>query len=415
MGDDPLFSPLVRRVGNARDGLRAAVLAAAVERVAALRRVPSDEVADGVASVVAALVKLLSGEPLSSTDRAQLRDVGRRWSARGVDGRAQAKAVTAASQVVQRRMRDAAESHRWARTRDRKAALEQIGDAVLAAASVVQQAVLADLAALNGSPPRQATLVDRILAAPPESWPAVEAEAAEAGLSGLFGLLALLPGDGGAGEVAKIAARVGDSHGALCGAVQPDPIPHVAVVVGVADQAAWTLAVKHVAVDVADAGCDLVAAPEPVAMAKLPITYKLCRSHLPYTAVLPSRSAAVDFSELRMCGLLAATEAVHRAEVFDAIAGGLVRRPDLVHLVDALVALGVYEEVEAAMGKPYRSITHAVKVIKTLTGHDWNDPRGRYLLTFATHLRWLEAMSLGEFDVDVWGPVPHFARLGRAR
>lgn len=413
MGDDAVLAPLVRKLRNARAELRATVTAAVLDQIAAAQTAPDGVVAEGVASIVAALVKLLDGELLSATDRAELRNVGRRWLAAGMDRDAVTAAVALASQSVQRSLLTAADRHRFGRAKDRRAAIELGGVALLHAASVVQQAVAADSVRENGAKGAAGTLADRMLAATPESLPAVEAEAAKAGLDGPFGLVTVLPGRARAGDAAKVASTVAKRDGGLSGSVQPDPIPHVPVMLAAADEAGWRLALKHVAVDVADAGCAMVAAPGGVVpLRKLPLVYGLCRSHLPFTSVLPVRSAVVGFAELHLLGMLADIPLTRRHERFESIAGALLGRPELLHLLDALVAIGPYKEVEAVLGKPYRTITDGVGEIKRRTGHDWNEPRGRYLLTMAAHLRWLAALSLAEFDEANWGPLPRFAALG---
>lgn len=415
VGDEPSFAPLTRKLPHARDQLREDVTAAILNTVPSARAASSDELAAGVAQVVGGLVKVLKGEPLSPTDRSQLRDAGRHLSAMGMDSRAQATAVLLASQFIHRFMLAAADKHRFARNKDRKAAVVEMGDAMLNAVSVVQQAVVVEVRIGDGPRPAADTLVDRVLGAAPARWPEVEAGAAQAGLSGLIGLVIVLPPAGGPEDGAKLAARLVEQHHGKAGSLQPDPIPHVVVVFAVADAASWRLAVKHVSVEAGDAGCGVVPAATAVPIRKLPFTYALCRNALPFTSVLPSRWPAFDFAELQLFALLSELDPVHRCELFDDIVGALLEKPELFHLLDALVAIGPYDEVEEALGKPYRSITHSVTVIRKLTGHDWNDPRGRYLLVFATHLRWLAALSLGSFDETAWGPIPQFSILGGAR
>ncbi len=90
-------------------------------------------------------------------------------------------------------------------------------------------------------------------------------------------------------------------------------------------------------------------------------------------------------------------------------------RPELLHVLDALVAVGQVHDAAPVAGRTQRSTSRDIATIRKFTGYEWNSPRDRHLLTLATHLRWVAALSLAKYADTVWGPVPRFSQLGSMR
>jgi hypothetical protein len=416
MVDAALLAPLLAELRSARADCRAHVFAAVASEVPAMRALPAEHATRGLTVIAAALDKGLSDEPLSSADRMKLCEVGKHWSELGIDAVTQAAVVATMAQAEFGYLSRLADRARYPRKKDRRPAVEQAGACLMQMVSSVQQALLARVpnsaARHEGA---EASLVDRLLGAAPDQWVGVELEAAEAGFADGAGLVILLPGNEvGDAATGALAARLVERHKGACGSLQHDPIPHVAVLLQERDDVAWNVAVKHVKVDVADASSEMLAVRRPVPLTQLPHTYELCRSVLHFTTVLPTPSPDFDLADLHMYAVLARAPVPIRQYLFELIVGPLLDDPDKLELLDGLVAIGPYEEVEAALGRAARTTSRDVGTIKTLTGHDWNSPRGRFMLTLATHLRWLAALSLGEFSEADWGPIPRFSLLKRS-
>lgn len=416
---DAAVATLASALKPSRQELRDAVAAAVLSDVPGVREAPRDEVAAGLSMIVGALVKLISGEPLSGADNADLRDVGRRWTAAGIGLATQTAVVVTAAQAAYRFLDQLAQRTRFTRRKDKQAAVEGTAVVLLAAASSVQVAVLSGASESARAATRTAlvaSLVDRILSATPDEWADVEDAAGQAALSDPFGLLIVLSPQADTAELLDAAAqRAADRLGGLRGAVRPDPIPHVAVLAQAVDPGAWWPLAAAAGEDVAESGCAVLPNPDPVGLARLPLVYELCRSRLHYATVQPSPSSVIDVAELDMCAMLDAAPEMLRAHAFERVAGRLLARPELFHVLDALVAVGRVHEAAPVLGRPRRSVTRDVATIREMTGYDWNNYRDRYKLTVATHLRWVAARSLARFAETAWGPVPRFSHLGGMR
>lgn len=281
MVDASLCAPLLAELrGNAKAELREAVIAAVLDAVPRLRVLPHEDVAAAVVLIVGALIKAVADEPLSSTDQVMLRDAGQRWAAVGLDSASLATVIATAAQAALAFLSQLADRARYQRKRDRRPAVEQVGSALIEMVSSVQQAFLAGIASDAG---RRAggeqTLVDRILDEVPDAWAGMEEEAIAAGFGSGAGLVIVLPGPAVTHtNLVDLGDRLAEQHRGARGSVQPDPIPHLAVLVKDTDAARWHVAVKHVELDVAAAGCELVAARCPVPLMQLPLAYKLSRA-----------------------------------------------------------------------------------------------------------------------------------------
>lgn len=386
-----------------------------LESVTATRSLPADALASGVGLIAGALFKCFAEEPLTNIDLVQLREVGGHWSELGMDKGDQAAVVTTTMAIAYRFVVHAADRSTFPRASDRRAAIEDLGIAVLRTQPLLLHALVArgiELGRRDETDEGAASVIDRLLTASPDEWPIIEADAQALGLSERVGVVVLIaPRPAFEPDLGRVARLVCEATGGASGTQHAQPVPHSALVLA-ADNEEWGAVIGEVEAAVADTGLLFVAPQSPVALRQIPHSHELCRRNLSFACVVPPRGPRVDLAVLQMCRVKSAAPVLELAQLFQSVAGGLVeRRPDLLHLLDALVAVGPYREVEAALGRRERSISRDVGTIKDETGYDWLTGWGRYTLSEVTICRWLAAMSLSGYDEAIWGPLPRTSQL----
>ena len=267
-------------------------------------------------------------------------------------------------------------------------------------------------ASIAGQDNRTDEFVDHALRSAPSDERALMDAANRLGLNSTsWGLVLLVAENGGThGLYDAAAALPASGSDCLAGPVHHDPVPHVPVLVGVADGADWPAASRAVRAALDDHGAGLLhtATGAATGLGQIGAAYEAARRNLMFALLVPPRGAAIDPSALQLGRLLASVPAGERLQFFRGVLGEVVsskRAAAMLDALDALVWAADRAEAMRALGIGERSLTRALSDVRRLTQRDWNHQFDRLLLSVAVLCRRLAALY-PEYDERAWGRAP---------
>jgi hypothetical protein len=369
-------------------------------------------------------VRSIAGEPLRAEDVDYLRSQGAERARRGLDIASLEAAVVAAVHAGIRHLLLLTSSADVDDFGGQSDFLADVIGSVLHTQATASRArsegfIQARSEGLDDTAAKAASFVDLLLSASTEDWHAVEEDPLAQELSSCaLGVVVLAAGRKGDVRTLRAAAETVavDHPNVRIGPARFEPVAHVVLLIAMADAAQWHGRVAGVDQALSKHKGVYFAAPTASTdLGGVKTAYELSRRNLGFAKMVPPRGRRLNLGVLQLCRILAQSPPLERINLSRAVLTPLIalkRGAELIYLLDALVAVGSYQEVQTQFGIPDRTITRYREQIEAATGFEWLDHRDRMVLTQVVLCRWLAAASPDEFNEAVWGPMPRTSLWG---